>query len=499
MANPFLVLGGIAVGIISAGFGILQVPGWIASAQNAAAVNDLSGIRAAEAAAVSVTGAYAGDFRALDNPGLGVKFTPSSGLALPAISLGDHTWCATVKSESGTYWSTSAASTSYASGATPEAAASAAGCAATPAPVPPAPRISFTLNSPTTQAVGLPLVGATGTVTWSDGVTTGITGGIPDKRNLTAGVQYKVTFDGTFNALDSTGAGLSLNEDAAFRSVDAWTGDTKTTSMFRAFSGMLNLTSVPAEIPSGITNLDQTFYQATNFNSDISGWDTSNVTTLHETFMLARSFNQPIGGWKTSKVTDMSWAFSRADVFNRPLAAWDTSHVTTMEQALSGALAFNQPLNSWDMSSVTTTSGMFYSANSFNQPLNSWNTFNVTQMGDMFGGALVFNGDISNWDTRNVTVMSGMFASAGAFNQPLASWNTGNVNMMAGMFAMASTFNQPLAGWNTSNVTNMNSMFFGAAAFSQDLTSWNTSKVTSGIAFYSGSKLTAAQLPARVH
>lgn len=28
MANPFLVLGGIAVGIITATFGILQVPGW---------------------------------------------------------------------------------------------------------------------------------------------------------------------------------------------------------------------------------------------------------------------------------------------------------------------------------------------------------------------------------------------------------------------------------------------------------------------------------------
>ncbi|WP_431796562.1 hypothetical protein [Microbacterium enclense] len=42
MANPFLVLGGIAVGIVAATFGILQVPGWIGTAQDVAAVNDLA-------------------------------------------------------------------------------------------------------------------------------------------------------------------------------------------------------------------------------------------------------------------------------------------------------------------------------------------------------------------------------------------------------------------------------------------------------------------------
>ena len=61
MANPFLVLGGIAVGIITATFGVLSVPGWVESAQDAAAVNDLSNLRAAQAKHAAETGSYASD------------------------------------------------------------------------------------------------------------------------------------------------------------------------------------------------------------------------------------------------------------------------------------------------------------------------------------------------------------------------------------------------------------------------------------------------------
>ena len=56
MANPFLVLGGIAVGIITATFGVLAVPGWVASAQDASAKNDISQISIGQAASLSTTG-----------------------------------------------------------------------------------------------------------------------------------------------------------------------------------------------------------------------------------------------------------------------------------------------------------------------------------------------------------------------------------------------------------------------------------------------------------
>lgn len=56
MANPFLVLGGIAVGIITAAFGILQVPGWVASAQDASAINDVAQVSILQSASLSQTG-----------------------------------------------------------------------------------------------------------------------------------------------------------------------------------------------------------------------------------------------------------------------------------------------------------------------------------------------------------------------------------------------------------------------------------------------------------
>ncbi|SDH51021.1 hypothetical protein [Microbacterium sp. 77mftsu3.1] len=56
MANPFLVLGGIAVGIITAAFGVLAVPGWVASAQDASAKNDIAQVTIGQAASLSATG-----------------------------------------------------------------------------------------------------------------------------------------------------------------------------------------------------------------------------------------------------------------------------------------------------------------------------------------------------------------------------------------------------------------------------------------------------------
>ena len=47
----------------------------------------------------------------------------------------------------------------------------------------------------------------------------------------------------------------------------------------------------------------------TNFNQDISDWDTSKVTNM--TYMFHGSkFDQNINDWDTSKVTNMSYMFS---------------------------------------------------------------------------------------------------------------------------------------------------------------------------------------------
>nr|WP_307935143.1 BspA family leucine-rich repeat surface protein [Mycoplasmopsis bovis] len=45
----------------------------------------------------------------------------------------------------------------------------------------------------------------------------------------------------------------------------------------------------------------------TNFNHDISGWNTDSAQFMEEMFSGAENFNQDISKWNTSNVTEMGW------------------------------------------------------------------------------------------------------------------------------------------------------------------------------------------------
>lgn len=106
MANPFLALGGIAVGIATAAFGILLVPGWVASVQDTSAINDLRMISEAQAASVALNGEYAGKLSALQNGDLGLSFTVTRNRVKHLSVRGDR-WCGVVLSDSGRYFAAS--------------------------------------------------------------------------------------------------------------------------------------------------------------------------------------------------------------------------------------------------------------------------------------------------------------------------------------------------------------------------------------------------------
>ena len=69
---------------------------------------------------------------------------------------------------------------------------------------------------------------------------------------------------------------------------------------------------------SGITDMSWLFYES-NFNGDISSWDTSSVTTMWAMFLRCTSFNQDLTYWDTSNVTNMSGMFSGATSFNHDI------------------------------------------------------------------------------------------------------------------------------------------------------------------------------------
>jgi len=127
VANPFLVLGGVAASIIAVTVGVLTVPGWVADAQDAAAYSDLRNIRSAMANAAS-THIHVASFDDLDNGEWGTRVNLSGGVELTGFTSDGRAWCATVMSAAGNHFAVSHRSPKIGTGPTPEAAAEDAGC-----------------------------------------------------------------------------------------------------------------------------------------------------------------------------------------------------------------------------------------------------------------------------------------------------------------------------------------------------------------------------------
>ena len=119
-------------------------------------------------------------------------------------------------------------------------------------------------------------------------------------------------------------------------------------------------------------------FNSSEFNSDISFWDTSNVTNTYRMFYGAVNFNQDISNWDMSNVVDMARMFQDAESFNQDISNWNVSSLRDMYATFSGAQAFDQPLGSWDVSNVYGMDNIFNGASSFNQDLTNWCVTNFT-------------------------------------------------------------------------------------------------------------------------
>ena len=61
------------------------------------------------------------------------------------------------------------------------------------------------------------------------------------------------------------------------------------------------------------------FTGATNFTSDLSGWDVSNVVNMWGTFMNATSFDSDLSSWNVASVTTFENTFNNTGIsyFNK--------------------------------------------------------------------------------------------------------------------------------------------------------------------------------------
>ena len=254
------------------------------------------------------------------------------------------------------------------------------------------------------------------------------------------GTTYTITvslIDFTDNG--STTKGISFNSSVAvnnfYKVIPVTIEQFGSIPLSRGGSVFINLaqltispTTIPVILPT--TSFVNLFFGCTDFNSNISGWNTANVTNMAAMFRLATAFNQNIGSWNTSTVTSMGRMFQSASAFNQNIGSWNTAAVTDMTSMFESATAFNQPIGTWNTAAVQSMASMFRVASAFNQPIGDWNTTAVTNMQVMFNIASSFNQNISyqvvgsKWNTALVANMVSMFNSATVFNNGQVSGGT---------------------------------------------------------------------------
>jgi surface protein len=381
-------------------------------------------------------------------------------------------------------------------------------------------------------------LGSGSTETWNDGVVkTYPTGSLySTRRTLTAGVTYTATIDGTYNRMNA-----SADLSKCLRSVDHWGSNTGVVSAKDAFTGAINLTSVPAHIPSTITDMQSMFSGATSFNDpNIGQWNVSKVTQMTSMFEGATSFNQSLNNWNVSSLNNAFSMFKNAVNFNQPLNNWNVGSITNMGMMFSGATAFNQDLASWNTEKVQTMAYMFDAPHTMKNNVKH-NTSSTTttltykcdvntvdylpmyQLGS--GGTETWNdGQVRSNPTGTLYSMKRLFTAGVTYTvavegtyQSMGSstdlskclrsvdhWGSATgvvstenafknainltqvtsqipptVTNMQSMFSGATRFNDSnISQWSVSSVTNMTSMFEGATSFNQSLNSWNVSKAT---------------------
>lgn len=157
------------------------------------------------------------------------------------------------------------------------------------------------------------------------------------------------------------------------------------------------------------------------------------ATTLDNMYAGITDFT-PYGSfsnWNTSCITSMQSTFANSN-FNQNISSWNTASVNNFNGMFYNDAVFNQDLNSWNTQSVTDFNSMFSKATSFNQPVNNWNTQSVTDMDNMFFDAVNFNQDVSTWNVGNLNTAQ-QFLKNTSFNTTnydklLINWSSQFVN-----------------------------------------------------------------------
>ena len=217
--------------------------------------------------------------------------------------------------------------------------------------------VGATSFSITTNVDNVTKVQTSNAATWGLG-----TGSTPTLTSLANAFSGGTLLTSVPNDIPSTVTNLS----GMFSNCEVFTGTANnngTTSGTISNWGVANVTLM--------ANMFNNCYQFTNnglplWNNSTGLQSTSSVTNMSGMFNGCTNFNANISSWNTGNVTNMATMFQEANTFNIDISEWDTSDVTDMSNMFSGsAPAFNKNIRYWVIRESTVLSNMFTNPSTF--------------------------------------------------------------------------------------------------------------------------------------
>jgi len=209
-------------------------------------------------------------------------------------------------------------------------------------------------------------------IDWGDGTVTAMTNetaGAPNSHLYVAGT-YQIRITGKLKKF-GIGATWGASAGAALLTAVVSFGNLGITSFSGAFHTCTGLISVPAALPTGVTDTGYMFMNCSNnsFNPNVATWDMSAVTLSYYMFIgcTGTSFNPDVSNWDVGNVTRADYMFSdcNKNAFNPNVSAWNVGNVTNFNSMFSGCYgtSFNPDVSNWDVSKGTDLGRLFRSCN----------------------------------------------------------------------------------------------------------------------------------------
>ena len=185
-------------------------------------------------------------------------------------------------------------------------------------------------------------------IEWGDGTSSNLSGTFAFNNtggfightyaSSSSSTDYQIKINGlNFPSASVTGfqvpiVSSSFEPKRRIKSIDSWGGLGVQRFEF-AFLSCQNLQSVPNNIPSTVTSMNNMFSNITSNQintrlANIASWNTANVTNMFQMFLASTFFNVNISSWNTANVTNMDAMFANT-AFDQNISGWSVPLIPT--------------------------------------------------------------------------------------------------------------------------------------------------------------------------